>query len=308
MFPFLQKSDAPPAGQSEHVKAIAEAVKKEGAPTPFKYEDRDSILYNIGIGAKRTDLKYVFEGAEDFQVLPTFGVIPPFNAEMPFDYDSIVPNFNPMMLLHGEQYLEVRKWPLPTAANLTSRAKLLEVVDKGSAAILKNGITTVLAETGEEVFYNEMTVFLRGCGGFGGQKKGADRGPATAPNAPPKRHPDVVVEEATSEDQAAIYRLSGDYNPLHVDPAFAKMGGFKAPILHGLCTFGFAGKAVYDKFGAFKNIKVRFAGPVIPGQTLITEMWKDGNKVTFQVKVKETGKMAIAGAAAELMGEEKSKI
>lgn len=231
---------------SEHLAAINEAVKKEGAPTEFKYEERDAILYNIGIGAKPTDLKYVFEGSDEFQVLPTFGVIPPFNAEMPFDYDSIVPNFNPMMLLHGEQYLEVRKWPIPTAARLTSRAKLLEVVDKGSAAILKNGITTVLAETGEEVFYNEMTVFLRGCGGFGGTKKAKDRGPATAPNVPPKRQPDVVVEEATKEDQAAIYRLSGDYNPLHVDPAFAKMGGFKAPILHGLCFFGFAGKAVYD--------------------------------------------------------------
>lgn len=163
------------------------------------------------MGAKRTDLKYVFEGAEDFQVLPTFGVIPPFNAEMPFDYDAIVPNFSPMMLLHGEQYLEVRKWPLPTAANLVSRGRLLEVVDKGSAAIAKNGITTVLAETGEEVFYNEMTVFLRGCGGFGGPKRGKDRGAATAANAPPKRAPDVVVEEATKEDQAAIYRLSGDY-------------------------------------------------------------------------------------------------
>ncbi|KFH47169.1 Peroxisomal hydratase-dehydrogenase-epimerase-like protein [Hapsidospora chrysogenum ATCC 11550] len=296
------------AAGNEHLAAIQEAVKQEGAPTEFKYEERDAILYNLGVGAKRTDLKYVFEGAEDFQVLPTFGVIPPFNAEMPFDYDAIVPNFSPMMLLHGEQYLEVRKWPLPTAAKLVSRGRLLEVVDKGNAAIAKNGITTVLAETGEEVFYNEMTVFLRGCGGFGGPKRGKDRGAATAANAPPKRAPDVVVEEATKEDQAAIYRLSGDYNPLHIDPAFAKMGGFKAPILHGLCTFGFAGKAVYDRFGAFKNIKVRFAGPVIPGQTLVTEMWRDGSKVTFQTKVKETGKLAIAGAAAELMTDDKSKI
>lgn len=130
---------------------------------------------------------------------------------MPFDYDAIVPNFSPMMLLHGEQYLEVRKYPLPTAARLSSKAKLLEVVDKGSAAIAKTGVTTVIAETGEEVFYNEMTVFLRGCGGFDGPSRGKDRGAATAANAPPKRHPDVIVEEATKEDQAAIYRLSGDY-------------------------------------------------------------------------------------------------
>lgn len=144
-------------------------------------------------------------------MLPTFGVIPPFNAEMPFDYDSIVPNFNPMMLLHGEQFLEVRKFPIPTAARLVSRGRLLEVVDKGSAAIAKVGITTVEKSSGEDVFYNEMTVFLRGCGGFGGPSKGADRGPSTTGNKPPGRMPDVVVEEKTSEDQAAIYRLSGDY-------------------------------------------------------------------------------------------------
>ncbi|KPM34963.1 Peroxisomal hydratase-dehydrogenase-epimerase [Neonectria ditissima] len=303
-----KKAKEEPSGPSEHLTAINEALKKEGAPTEFKYEERDAILYNLGIGAKRTDLKYVFEGSDDFQVIPTFGVIPPFNAEMPFDYDSIVPNFSPMMLLHGEQYLEIRKFPIPTSARLVSRGRLLEVVDKGTAAIAKNCITTVNADTGEDLFYNEMTVFLRGCGGFGGPKRGKDRGAATAANKPPSRHPDVVVEEATSEDQAAIYRLSGDYNPLHLDPEFAKLGGFKAPILHGLCSFGFAGKAVYDRFGPFKNIKVRFAGVVVPGQTLVTEMWRDGNKITFQTKVKETGKLAIAGAAAELVSDGKSKI
>ncbi|KAH6895373.1 hypothetical protein B0T10DRAFT_536105 [Thelonectria olida] len=296
------------SGENEHLAAIAKAIKEEGAPSEFNYEERDVILYNLGIGAKRTNLKYVFEGADDFQVVPTFGVIPPFNADMPFNYDEIVPNFSPMMLLHGEQYLEIRKFPIPTNARLVSRGRLLEVVDKGTAAIAKSGVTTVDASTGEDVFYNESTVFLRGAGGFGGPKRGKDRGAATAANKPPGRHPDVVVEETTSDDQAAIYRLSGDYNPLHIDPAFAKVGGFKAPILHGLCFFGFAGKAVYESFGAFKNIKVRFAGVVIPGQTLITEMWRDGNKITFQTKVKETGKLAIAGAAAELVGDSKSKI
>ncbi|KAM0426174.1 hypothetical protein ACHAPT_008518 [Fusarium lateritium] len=295
-------------GESEHLQIINETLKKEGKPTEYKFEERDVILYNLGVGAKRTDLKYVFEGDENFQVIPTFGVIPPFNAEMPFDFDTIVPNFSPMMLLHGEQYLEVRKYPIPTNARLVSRGRLLEVIDKGSAAIARTASTTVDATTGEEIFYNESNIFLRGCGGFGGPKRGKDRGASTAANKPPSRHPDVVVEEATSDDQAAIYRLSGDYNPLHIDPEFAKVGGFKAPILHGLCFFGIAGKAVYERFGAFKNIKVRFAGSVVPGQTLVTEMWRDGNKVTFQTKVKETGKLAIAGAAAELVGEPKSKI
>lgn len=206
-----------------------------------------------------------------------------------------------MMLLHGEQYLEIKKYPIPTAARLISKGRLLEVVDKGNAAVVKTAVTTTNAATGEEVFYNEMTVFLRGCGGFGGQKKPADRGASTAANKPPARAPDAVVEEKTTEEQAALYRLSGDYNPLHVDPAFAKMGGFKQPILHGLCFFGIAGKAVYGQFGAFKNVKVRFAGSVMPGQTLVTEMWKEGGKVVFQTKVKETGKLAIGGAAAELV-------
>ncbi|KAK0645536.1 hypothetical protein B0T16DRAFT_411402 [Cercophora newfieldiana] len=295
------KSGQSAGGDNQYLAAIQKALKAEGNGTEFKYSERDVMLYNLGIGAKRTDLRYVFEGNEDFQVIPTFGVIPPFDAESPYNFDEIVPNFSPMMLLHGEQYLEIKKYPIPTSGRLISKAKLLEVVDKGSAAIVKSGVTTINAETNEELFYNEMTVFLRGCGGFGGQKKPADRGASTAANKPPARMPDVVVEEKTTEEQAAVYRLSGDYNPLHIDPAFAKVGGFKAPILHGLCFFGIAGKAVYEKFGPFKNIKVRFAGTVIPGQTLVTEMWKDGKKIIFQTKVKETGKLAIGGAAAELV-------
>jgi multifunctional beta-oxidation protein len=151
------------------------------------------------------------EGNDDFQVIPTYGVIPPFDAELPFSMDSIVPNFSPMMLLHGEQYLEVKRYPIPTTARLVSKGRLLEVVDKGSAAIVKTGVTTVNAETGEELFYNEATVFLRGSGGFGGQPKAKDRGASTAPNKPPSRAPDAVREDKTTEEQAAIYRLSGDY-------------------------------------------------------------------------------------------------
>ena len=153
-----------------------------------------------------------------------------------------------MMLLHGEQYLEILQYPIPTSGTLVSYAKLLEVVDKGNAAILRSGTTTINKETGKPVFYNEMSVFIRGSGGFGGQKKPADRGAATNANVPPKRAADVVVEEKTTEEQAVLYRLSGDYNPLHVDPAFAKMGGFKVPILHGLCFFGIAAKAIYQQY------------------------------------------------------------
>ncbi|CAK7262448.1 bifunctional hydroxyacyl-CoA dehydrogenase/enoyl-CoA hydratase fox2 [Sporothrix epigloea] len=308
------KSDANPSGESNnYLLAIDKAKKAEPIPSEFNFTERDSILYNLGVGAKRGDLKYIFEGADDFQVLPSFGVILPFETETPYSIDDIVPNFNPMMLLHGEHYLEVRKYPLPTSGKLISTLKLVEVIDKGKSAIVRNGITTVDAATGEELFYNEMTIFLRGCGGFGGNTKAQDRGAATAANTVPKgRAPDVIVEEKTTEEQAALYRLSGDYNPLHVDPEFAKMGGFQAPILHGLCFFGFAARALYETFGPFRNIKVRFAGTVVPGQTLVTEMWKDAanpGKIIFQTKVKETGKLAIGGAAAELVSStEKTKL
>ena len=205
-----------------------------------------------------------------------------------------------MMLLHGEQYLEIKSYPIPTSGTLVSRARLLEVIDKGNAAVVRQGVTTFQKETGKELFYNEMTVFLRGCGGFGGMKKGSDRGTSTAKNDAPKRAPDAVVESSTGEEQAAVYRLSGDYNPLHIDPSFAKMGGFKVPILHGLCFMGVAGKAVYERYGKYRNIKVRFAGTVDPGQTLVTEMWKEGGKVLFRTVVKETGRVAIGGGGCEL--------
>ncbi|KAH7359516.1 multifunctional beta-oxidation protein-like protein [Pyrenochaeta sp. MPI-SDFR-AT-0127] len=286
----------------EILKAQKEALAAKSEGTPFEYTERDVILYNIGIGAKRTDLPFVYEGDENFQVIPTYGVIPPFNAESPFSFDDIVPNFDPRMLLHGEQFLEIRKFPIPTEAKLVSIPKLVEVVDKGAAGLVVYGSITKDANTGEEIFYNESTVFIRGSGDFGGQKKGGDRGAATKAHKPPQRAPDVVVEEKTTEEQAAIYRLSGDLNPLHIDPQFSKVGGFDTPILHGLCSFGISGKHVLQKFGPFKNIKVRFAGVVLPGQTLITEMWKTGNTVAFQTKVKETGKLAISGAGAELLG------
>ncbi|KAF3079234.1 bifunctional hydroxyacyl-CoA dehydrogenase/enoyl-CoA hydratase fox2 [Orbilia oligospora] len=296
------------AGDSDYLKAIEAAKAAKAAGSEFVFDDRDVILYNLGLGAKRTDLNLVFESADKFEVLPTFGVIPPFNAATPYSLDEIVPNFSPMMLLHGEQYLEIKKYPIPTSGTFVNYPKLVEVIDKGAAAVVVAGVTTKDAATGEDVFYNESSIFIRGSGGFGGKSKGTDRGAATAANKPPARKPDVVVEEKTTEEQAALYRLSGDRNPLHIDPEFSKVGGFKTPILHGLCFFGISGKHVYNKFGPFKNIKVRFAGTVLPGQTLRTEMWKEGNKVIYQVVVVETGKLAISSAAVELVGSSQSKL
>lgn len=292
---------------NEVLENIEKAKKAKPQGSDYIYDDREVILYNLGLGVKRSDLKWVFEGNEDFEALPTFGVIPQFSADMPFGFDEIVPNFNPMMLLHGEQYLEIKKYPIPTSGKLTSAPILVEVADKGSAAVVVTR-TETKDESGDLVFVNEQTVFIRGSGKFGGSSKVSDRGAATAPNKPPSRSPDAVVEEKTHEDQAALYRLSGDRNPLHIDPAFSSVGGFKVPILHGLCFMGISGKHIYQKFGKFKNIKVRFAGTVLPGQTLRTEMWKEGGKVIFQSTVVETGKPAIQAAAVELVDGGSSKL
>jgi multifunctional beta-oxidation protein len=303
-----KKSGSGSSSGSDYLAAIEKAKKAKAQGTEYSYDDRDVILYNLSLNAKRTQLPLVFENDENFQVLPTFGVVPYFSAVAPYELSDIVPNFNPMMLLHGEQYLEIRKFPIPTQAKTVSYPQLIEVVDKGNAGVVTTGTVTKDAKTGEDIFYNESTVFIRGSGGFGGPKKGTNRGASTAVHTAPKRAPDAVVEEKTTEDQAALYRLNGDRNPLHIDPEFSKVGGFKDPILHGLAFFGFSGKHIVQTYGQFKNIKVRFAGVVIPGQTLVTEMWKEGNKVIFQTKVKETGKLCIAAAAAELREGPKPKL
>ncbi|KAJ3196538.1 hypothetical protein HK101_008547 [Irineochytrium annulatum] len=275
------------------------------ASTTYTYTDRDVILYALGVGAKRTDLNLVYENNDPFITLPTFGVIPAFDAQMHTPFDKLVPNFNPMMILHGEQYLEIKK-PLPTSGTLINTPRLIEVLDKGKAAAIVVGVTTT-DEKGTVYTENQFTMFVRGSGGFGGKKDSSDRGAATAANNPPKRAPDAIVREKTTEDQAALYRLSGDWNPLHIDPQMAAIGNFDIPILHGLCTFGIAGKHILQTYGdynpeSFKSIKVRFAKHVFPGETVETHMWREGSKVIFQVKVVERNEIAISNAAVELQG------
>ncbi|KIM33313.1 hypothetical protein M408DRAFT_61153 [Serendipita vermifera MAFF 305830] len=285
---------------------VVEAKKRPLESTEFTYTEKDVILYNLGIGATEKDLQWVFESDDNFQAIPTFGVIPQFaaSAGLPFDW---VPNFNPAKLLHGEQYLAI-KAPIPTSGTLVSEVKLLEVLDKGKQAAVTAVVYTKDKSNGKLIFENQSTVILRGSGGFGGKKQGSDRGPATASNTPPKRAPDAVVEEKTLSSQAALYRLSGDGNPLHIQPEFAAIGGFDRPILHGLAFFGFAGKHVLKTFGEYKDIKGRFSGSVYPGETLVTEMWKEGDKVIFVMKVKERGTVCLSAAAATLSGSGKSKM
>ena len=204
-------------------KQTSSSTKKHAQFSPMEhlYTERDVILYNLGIGAKRTDLNWAFEGADKFEVIPSYGVIPQFQSQSSVPLSDLVPNFNPMMLLHGEQFLQIKKYPIATSGTLITTPSVVEVVDKGKAASVVLRTVTKDKASGQVVFENDSTLFIRGSGGFGGSSKNKDRGAATAPNKPPSRAPDYTIEEKTSPDLAALYRLSGDLNPLHIDPNFA---------------------------------------------------------------------------------------
>uniref|UniRef100_A0A1A8QGH1 Peroxisomal multifunctional enzyme type 2 n=1 Tax=Nothobranchius pienaari TaxID=704102 RepID=A0A1A8QGH1_9TELE len=287
----------------------AAAAGQTLSTTSFSYDHLQCILYALGVGMSTKDpdhLKFLYEGHPDFSCLPTFGVIPSFSAIMGGQILQIPGmDINLAQVLHGEQYLELYR-PLPTSGTLTSVSTIADVLDKGSGAVILCDVKTYNGE--ELVCFNQFSVFVVGAGGFGGKRSSEQ---AKAPAPPPKRAPDAVVIESTTRDQAALYRLSGDWNPLHIDPSFAAMAGFKTPILHGLCSFGFAARHVLKQFAdndpsRFKAIKVRFAKPVIPGQSLQTEMWKEGNRIHIQCKVKETGDVVLTGAYVDLHGSTKA--
>lgn len=279
---------------------VAQAVGYTLPAIPFTYEERDVMLYAlaVGLGDPPTDahtLQYTYENG--LQVLPTFGVVPPFSALMGL---GSVPgmDINPMMILHGEQYLEL-KGPIPTSGTLTSTPKVTGVYDKGKGALILMDADTA-DDKGNVVFSNQFSIFVRGEGGFGG-----DRGPSVKVE-PPDRDPDAVEEFRTLPQQALLYRLCGDRNPLHADPNMASMVGFEQPILHGLCSFGVVGHAVLKHYcgydaAKFKSIRVRFSGHVFPGETMVTKMWKDGDaRVLLEAEVKERGVTCVSNAVVEL--------
>jgi len=277
-------------------------------PLSVQYNRKDLLLYALGTGA--TDLKFVYEGDSEFSALPTYSTVLGFKGDsndiVQFGkYFGFIPGIeiNPAMVLHGEQETEVLKHPIPLEGTFLNNTKPIGLYDKGSGAVLVQETITVDKHTGEAVFRNVGSTFIRGAGGFGG-----DRGPSAINlNVPPKRAPDRVHEDKTNPFQALLYRLSGDYNPLHADPSFAQSVGFQAPILHGLCSYGYAARAVLKHFcdndvNRFKSIKVRFASPVNPGETLVTTMWKESeSKIIFEVSVKERNKVVIANAACEII-------
>ncbi|KAI9595571.1 hypothetical protein BDF19DRAFT_395122 [Syncephalis fuscata] len=290
---------------SEESSVVKKAKSLDINPFDFTYTERDVILYALGAGCKRRDLPFIYENSSEFAPLPTFGVIPAFGGMNEIPYNDFLPSFNPMLLLHGEQYLEIRA-PLKTSGKLTQTVRVVDVLDKGKSAVVVLGVTS-RDEQGKDVFYNESTVFIRGSGGFNGPAKRTNPIPeAVASNVPPKRKPDAIVTEKTTEEQAAIYRLSGDLNPLHLDPEMSAIGGFEVPILHGLCSFAIAGKHVLQAFcnndtSKFKSIKARFAKHVFPGETLETSMWRENGKIIFQTRVVERDAIAISNAAVQIV-------
>ena len=182
--------------------------------------------------------------------------------------------FNPALLVHGQQAVTLHR-PIPVEGTVTITSELVGMYDKGKAAVIVTETQAVM--DGEPLYTNTSSAFIRGEGGWGG-----DRGPSGPKNVPPERDPDHEVTYGTRPDQALVYRLSGDRNPLHSDPEFAKLAGFERPILHGLCTYGNVGRAVVegmcgDDPSRFRSIKARFAAPVLPGETIITDMWKESD-------------------------------
>jgi len=272
--------------------------KALGADLPgdeFSWSDEDVILYNLGVGAgdpptDRQELRYAYEG--DLVAVPAFGTIPPFGIMMSMGLvDGI--DINLTQVLHGEQELVLHQ-TIPTSAKVSQSGRIAHIYDKGKGALVVMEIVSVDRKTGTPLFTNRAGVFLRGEGGFGG-----DPGPK-ARNEPPQREADHVVESITLPQQALLYRMaSGDKNPLHADPGFARFAGFARPILHGLCTYGVVVKAVVDSAlegepERVASYKARFSGHVFPGETLVTEIWDENESLVITVKTKERGTTVLS--------------
>jgi acyl dehydratase len=266
----------------------APGVIGRSAERTFAWTERDVLLYALGVGAGQTDpgaeLELTTENSAGHRLrpIPTFGVL--------VTQDTIglgAAEADPAMAVHAEQALRLHR-PLPTAGTAGITARVTEVLDKGSGALVVTEADAVDAETGAALLSTRSAVFVRGAGGFDGrrQARGAAR-PAPA-GAPDRRYRSRV-----RADQALLYRLSGDRNPLHSDPAFAARAGFEAPILHGLATYGITARILFTELCGsdperFRSIEGRFTAPVRPGQDLIVAVWEEGGEeVQFRTETGE---------------------
>ena len=252
-----------------------EAVGTIGEAYEASWTSKDALLYVVGIGAGTTELAYTTENTNgvDQQVFPTFAVVVGWGSGSTM---RNIGTFNPALLVHGQQAITMHK-ALPVTGSASLQSQVIAMYDKGKAAVVVTETNATDRSDGQPLFTNVSSAFIRGEGGWGG-----DRGPSGPQNVPPQRSPDHQVTYQTSPDQALVYRLSGDRNPLHSDPSFAAMGGFDRPILHGLCTYGFTGRALLHTLcgsdaNRFRHIEGRFASPVLPGDALTVAMWEIGD-------------------------------
>lgn len=264
-----------------------------------RYTRRDTMLYalGLGLGADPMDaqqLKFVYE--EGLVPLPTYPVVLPHSALRQANL-----GINYTMVVHGEQSLRLHRLP-PVEGAVISRLRITGVFDKGKdkGALILTEREVSDAATGALIATLGSTTFARGDGGFGGPS-----GPTPEPHPLPQTAPERTCDLPTWPQSALIYRLSGDYNPLHADPKTAQAAGFPRPILHGLCTFGVAGHALlktlcgYDP-ARLKALQVRFSAPVYPGETIRTEMWRQGNIVSFRARVLERDAVVLNNGRAEI--------
>lgn len=271
----------------------SELVGTTFEPVSVTWTHNETILYALGLGCgPENDLEFVYEGRGPL-VLPTFAVIPAMGSMGGLVTEVDV---DPMMILHGEQRVELHR-PIPPSATMTATATISAVWDKEKAAVLE--VVTTVEDDDGSAFTTTAGVFVQGAGGFGGE-----RGPSTGGrNAPPGRAPDHTVRTTTRGDQAALYRLSGDPNPLHIDPDVAKMAGFERPFLHGLCTYGIVGRAVLatlcaDDPGRFRHLEGRFADQVYPGDEIVTKIWDEADGSAIVQAETGDGRIVLSQAAA----------
>lgn len=282
-----------------------DVVGKESAPFERSWDSKDALLYAVGVGAGADDplaaaeLCYTTEnsiGVEQ-RVLPTFGVI---IGGAPVNFAAIG-EINLANLVHGEQVLHLHG-PIPVTGTVRNVGKITGIYDKGSGMVIVTESSSVLVETGQPLLTSVNSAFIRGAGGWGG-----DRGPSGPKNVPPERDPDHVVTYQTRIDQALTYRLSGDRNPLHSDPEFAKLAGFPRPILHGLCTYGFTGRALLHALADGDNarltgVEARFARPVFPGDSLTVRIWRTDDGEAVYLTENGRGEVVIAEGRATFTG------
>ena len=268
------------------------AVGTTSDPVERSWTSKDALLYAVGVGAGTQELPFVTENSSgvEQQVLPTFAVIVGGGGG---GIMRSVGDFDFSKLVHGEQSFTLHS-PIPVEGRVRTVSKIVGIYDKGSGAVIETEAESVDAETDEPRFSTRSSVFIRGEGGFGG-----DRGPSKRTELP-EREPDHTVTYQTRPEQALIYRLSGDRNPLHSDPEFAKLAGFDRPILHGLCTYGFTGRALLHTLcdsdpARFTSMEGRFTSPVFPGEKLEVAMWTDGGQAVFETRG-EDGRGVLTGA------------